>query len=676
MPKPLWIHRLYRATAGTLALAVTALVPLPAPAADEDHVPDELLIGFHDHVAGAAAEAVYRAEGGTKLEKLARVNVHRIRLHRAPLNALEQRLRHRSEVKFVERNRRIPVALAPNDPVYGEQWHLPRISAPQAWDVTTGSPGVVIGILDSGIDASHPDLASKLVPGWNFYDGNANTWDVTGHGTRVAGAAAAIGNNGVGVAGVALGSRIMPLRVTDGGGWAYYSTIASALTWAADNGVKVMNLSFAGIAGSSTIRNAAQYVKSRGGLVVAAAGNCYCFDGTPDNPEVISVSSTGGADTLSEFSSRGNYVDLAAPGEGIRTTERGGGYSSVSGTSFSSPITAGVIALMMAVNPSLAPGQVEHLLEANTDDLGPAGWDASHGSGRLNASRAVRAAAGLPASGPSAGGPASLSLAFAGFARDRVGQGNSALAPDGIVDGTFTLTLAPGAGARTITQLELRRANDSGIWDTVPGSFYWALGVAGHADGPLLNAPGSAASFALAEGATVTLFAADAGGLFAPGSSFTVAATFADGSVATASATIPAGAPALSLAFAGFARDRVGQGASALASDGVLDGTFFLTLAPGAGSRTITQLDLRRANESGVWDTVWTNYYWSLGVADSLDGALLNGPGGTVSFTLGAGGSVALFAADAGGLFAPGSSFTITATFSDGSTAIAGASAP
>ena len=403
MARALWVRRLYRAAAGSLALALTALVPLPAPAADDDHVPDELLVGFHDHVAGAAAEAVYRVEGATKLEKLWRVNVHRIRLHPTALSALEQRLRRRSEIRFVERNRRIPVALIPNDPVYREQWHLARISAPQAWDVTTGSPGVVIGILDSGIDASHPDLASKLVPGWNFYDGNANTWDVTGHGTRVAGAAAAIGNNGVGVAGVALQSRIMPLRVTDSGGWAYYSTIASALTWGADHGVKVMNLSFGGIAGSSSIRQAAQYVRSRGGVVVAAAGNCYCFDGTADNAEVISVSSTGGADTLSEFSSRGNHVDLAAPGEGIRTTERGGGYSSVSGTSFSSPITAGVVALMMAVNPSLTPGRVEQLLEANTDDLGPAGWDPGHGFGRLNAFRAVRAAAGLPV-----GGPASL----------------------------------------------------------------------------------------------------------------------------------------------------------------------------------------------------------------------------------------------------------------------------
>ena len=210
----------------------------------------------------------------------------------------------------------------------------------------------------------------------------------------------------------------------------------------------------------------------------------------------------------------------------------------------------------------------------------------------------------------------------------------------------------------------------------MPGSLYWALGMASHADGPLLNGPGSAVNVALADGAAVTLFAADAGGLFAPGSSFTIAATFADGSTATASATILAGAPALSLAFAGFARDRVGQGTNALGSDGMFDGTFFLTLAPSSGARTFTRLDLRRANDSGIWDTVATNSYWSLGVATSLDGALLNGPGGTVNFTLGAGASVALFAADASGLFAPGSSFTITATFSDGSTAIAGARAP
>jgi thermitase len=397
MPDLLTIRGLQRRTTVLLILVLvglTALVPVPGRADEaDDHVPDELLVGFHDDVAAPQAEAVYHAEGAAKLAKLGRLNVHRIQLHPAALEGTEQSLRHRPEVKFVERNRRIPVAFVPNDPGYGQQWHLARIRAPQAWDITPGLPAIVIGILDSGIDSSHPDLASKLVPGWNFYEGNSNTWDVTGHGTRVAGAAAAVGNNGIGVAGVAMQSRIMPLRVTDGQARPITRPSRARSPWAVDQGVKVMNLSFGCIARSSVVREAARYVRSRGG-VVAAAGNCSCFDASADNTHVISVSSTSGADTVSSFSSRGNSIDLAAPGEEIRTTERGGDYSTVGGTSFSSPITAGVIALMMAANPGLTPSELEQLLKASTDDLGSPGWDTSYGFGRLNASRAVTAAAG------------------------------------------------------------------------------------------------------------------------------------------------------------------------------------------------------------------------------------------------------------------------------------------
>jgi Divergent InlB B-repeat domain len=132
------------------------------------------------------------------------------------------------------------------------------------------------------------------------------------------------------------------------------------------------------------------------------------------------------------------------------------------------------------------------------------------------------------------GPPPAIALAFAGFARDRVGPGESALAPNGVLDGTFTLTLAPGSGARTITRLELRRQKSSGVWDTAPTSASWILGVASR-DGRLLNAA-SGVNVRLAAGASVTLFAADMADLFAPGSSFTITATFADGSTASATA--------------------------------------------------------------------------------------------------------------------------------------------
>ena len=217
------------------------------------------------------------------------------------------------------------------------------------------------------------------------------------------------------------------------------------------------------------------------------------------------------------------------------------------------------------------------------------------------------------------GQPPSLSLAFAGVAADRVGRGNASLGPDGVLDGTFTLALAPGSGTRTVTQLDLRRMNNSGIWDTIPGSSFWALGAAPSPASALHNASNGTVRFPLPEGSSVTLFAADAAGLFAPGAAFTLTATFADGSSASASTTIAAGPPALTLAFAGVAADRVGRGNASLGPDGVLDGTFTLALAPGSGTRTVTQLDLRRMNNSGIWDTIPGSSFWALGAAPSPD---------------------------------------------------------
>lgn len=171
----------------------------------------------------------------------------------------------------------------------------------------------------------------------------------------MAGAAAAISNNGVGVASVAWQNPLMPIRVTDTQGFAYDSLIASGLVWAVDHGAKVMNLSFGGVAGSLTITSAANYVKSRGGLLIAAAGNCGCFDSTPANSSMISVSATDSFDNLAWFSSQGPYVDVAAPGVSMYTTTAGAGYGAPSGTSFVSPLAAGVVALIWSVNPSLTP---------------------------------------------------------------------------------------------------------------------------------------------------------------------------------------------------------------------------------------------------------------------------------------------------------------------------------
>ena len=241
--------------------------------------------------------------------------------------------------------------------------------------------------------ATHPDLASKMVPGRNIYNNNSDTSDIGGHGTAVAGTAAASSNNADGVASVAWGCKIMPIRVTDLSGYATFSAMASGLQWAADHGARVANLSF-NASDSSTVKSAAQYFQNKGGVVAVASGNQATFNSAADNAYVLTVGATDANDVLASFSNTGNNIDLTAPGTNIRTTAKGGGYVSTAGTSVSAPIVAGVAALVMSANPSLTPMQVQDILKQSADDLGATGWDANYGRGRVNAARAVSLAQG------------------------------------------------------------------------------------------------------------------------------------------------------------------------------------------------------------------------------------------------------------------------------------------
>ena len=319
--------------------------------------------------------------------------------------AAAEALTHHPHVKFAELDRRIAPGFVPNDPYAGSEWHLSRIGAPTAWDTAQGAD-VTIAILDSGVDGTHPDLASQMVPGWNFYDGNADTSDVNGHGTAVAGAAAASSNNGLGVAAVAGRARIMPVRIADANAYAYWSTVAQGLTYAADHGARVANISYVGVAGSASVQSAAQYMKSRGGLVVVCAGNNGIDENIAPTTTMIPVSATDANDALTSWSSYGQFVAMSAPGLNIWTTARGGSYQAWSGTSLASPITAGVVALMMSASPALAGTQVESLLYSTATDLGVAGRDRYFGYGRVDAVAAVQAAAAAATTGADTQAPA------------------------------------------------------------------------------------------------------------------------------------------------------------------------------------------------------------------------------------------------------------------------------
>src|SRR5438105_486670 len=282
-----------------------------------------------------------KPHGGKRVGHIAKINVHIVELPaRASEYAVAAALKADRHIQFAELDQQLPPALTPNDPDYPSAWHLPQVNAPQAWDAADGT-GVVIAILDSGIDATHPDLADNVVAGFNFYSNNTDLTDVTGHGTKVAGTAAMAGNNLIGSTGVSYKSRIMPVRVADATGYAYYSTLANGLVWAADHGARVASMSFQGVCGSATILSAAQYMRDKGGVVTGAAGNTGVEELIAPSDSITCVSATDRSDLQASWSSYGSFVDVAAPGVSIYTTTSGGGYGFVSGTSFSAPLTAG-----------------------------------------------------------------------------------------------------------------------------------------------------------------------------------------------------------------------------------------------------------------------------------------------------------------------------------------------
>ena len=377
------------------------------------------------------------------------INVHVLRVPAPALNRVQQALEKTGLFTFVEKDQTAHVTATPNDPDFSSQWHLAKIQAPNAWNTTIGSTNFPVAVIDSGADWTHPDLAANLLTGWNFLNGTSNTQDDQGHGTATAGTIGAVTNDNLGVSSVGWSIPVMPLLAVDSTGSASYSNMASAITYAADHGIRVINMSLAGSSASSTLDSAVSYAWNKGTVVFASAGN-YSTS-TPyypaASPNVVAVSSTSSSDTISSFSNYGSWIDLSAPGEGILTLVNGGGYGSWSGTSFSAPITAATAALVLSVNPSLSASSLVSLLEQNSDDLGTPGYDIYYGYGRVNAYKAVTAAGTAPVdttppsvsiSAPVASATVSGTISVTGSATDNVGVTNVQFFVDGVLQSSST----------------------------------------------------------------------------------------------------------------------------------------------------------------------------------------------------------------------------------------------
>ena len=254
------------------------------------------------------------------------------------------------------------VVVPPNDPYFDQQWALPVIGAPEAWlELPADAPQVTVAVIDSGICADHPDLAGRVLPGWDFVEDDATPQDAFGHGCGVAGIIAANVDDGIGMAGVTPNALILPLLVLDASGIGTYSDVAAALLYAADHGAEVVNLSLGGANPSSVLEQAVNYAADKGVTVVAAAGNTGNTSAVlyPAAYEpVISVGSVDQNLQVSSFSSGGTNVDLLAPGRDVLSLKPDGGYTTMSGTSFAAPYVAGMYALGADVNVSYQPTSV------------------------------------------------------------------------------------------------------------------------------------------------------------------------------------------------------------------------------------------------------------------------------------------------------------------------------
>jgi thermitase len=297
-------------------------------------------------------------------------------------------------VTYMEPDFRVEVtAFVPNDPDWPLQWGPKKIQADYAWSTTTGSPDILVAIVDTGIDYTHPELAANYVPlGYNWVSNNSYVMDDHGHGTHCAGIVAARINNGIGIAGLAQ-VQIMAEKVLDSSGSGYGSWVAAGIYHATDAGAKIISMSLGGGGESTLMHDALEYAQSRGVLIVAAAGNNH--SDYPFYPayyeECIAVSATDSSDNPAWFSNYGDWIDVAAPGVNIQSTIPGERYASWNGTSMACPHVAGTAALVWSLAPGLSSSFIRYIIESTTDDLGDPGFDEIFGHGRINAKKAVSA---------------------------------------------------------------------------------------------------------------------------------------------------------------------------------------------------------------------------------------------------------------------------------------------
>jgi subtilisin family serine protease len=400
-------------------------------------LPNQILVKYKSGRAQIGLSSLSQKYGASVAHTIATLDVHVLRVPAGEsLQGFLERLEKDPDVEFAEPNGVVRAVTAPNDPSYASQYSLlaNTTDVEGAWDITQGTASVVIAVIDTGITLTHPDLIANLwtnpAPSgnsglhgtrigidWNN-DGDYNDTDPQNgpdqspssdptdnnsvsneyHGTRVSGISAAVTNNGVNIAGVARNCKIMAVKALNSAGSGTFSGVAEAINYAVANGASVINMSLGAEGGSSqTVLNAVNAAVAANVVLVAAAGNLQsgvsCAVNFPASiSSVIAVGATDSSNVITFFSCTGNSVDLVAPGDNILATIAPNGTSTGDGTSFSSPIVAGVAALIRSLDPAMTVADVTRYLTFTVTDLGSSGFDTTYGYGLLNAKRAVEAA--------------------------------------------------------------------------------------------------------------------------------------------------------------------------------------------------------------------------------------------------------------------------------------------
>ncbi len=393
--------------------------PVPEKLAGDspaEFAPGEIIVKFEPGVSASMSNDLMGAFDAQYVETVYGSDLQVWRVAEGQELAVIEQLNGEPRIAYAEPNYVYSIFdTVPSDPDYPNQWAHPKMQSPKGWDLTTGSSSVTIAVIDTGIDETHPDLAGKIVPGWDFVDGDSNPHDTNGHGTHVSGISAAIANNGTGIAGVSWGAQVMPIRALGTTGSGLTVDIIAGVNWARQNGADVINLSLGGTTYSQSFQDAVTAAHNAGVVVIAAMGNSYA-DGNPTMypaayNNVFAVASTGPSDEKAAYSQTGAHCDIAAPGgnmsylhdvKGIYSTmptyavylnTQYGYYQTydyLHGTSQATPQVSGLAALILSVDPAMTPSQVETLIENTAVDLGTAGWDETFGHGRIDIYEALK----------------------------------------------------------------------------------------------------------------------------------------------------------------------------------------------------------------------------------------------------------------------------------------------